>query len=211
MSLIEDFKWRHAVKAFDPNQKISQENIDSIVEAARLAPTSSGLQPFKVFAVSNQAIKDQLVEGSFNPDSMKECSHVLVFAGWNQYTPELIDKMFDRTTDERGLPRGRFSSYTDMLKAAFAEQTPEQHQAHIAKQVYIALGFAMAQAANLRIDTCPAEGFNAEAVDKVLGLGEQNLKSMVLLYIGTADPQRDWLGQMAKVRWAKEDFVVSID
>ena len=84
MSLIENLQWRHAVKAFDPNQSVSQENIDKIIEATRLAPTSSGLQPFKVIVVKNQAIKAQLVAGAFNPDCMKECSHMLVFAGWQE-------------------------------------------------------------------------------------------------------------------------------
>ena len=91
MSLIENLQWRHAVKAFDPNQSVSQENIDKIIEAARLAPTSSGLQPFKVIVVKNQAIKAQLVAGALNPDCMKECSHVLVFAGWQDYSAEKID------------------------------------------------------------------------------------------------------------------------
>ena len=63
MSLIEDLNWRHAVKAYNPSQKVSQDKIDKILEAARLAPTSSGLQPFKVLVVENQDLKNQLVEG----------------------------------------------------------------------------------------------------------------------------------------------------
>ena len=66
MALIEDLNWRHAVKAYDPTKKVSQENIDKIVEAARLAPTSSGLQPFKVIVVSNQEVKDKMVPDSLN-------------------------------------------------------------------------------------------------------------------------------------------------
>jgi len=46
MALIEDLQWRHATKAYDPTKKVSKEDIEKIVEAARLAPTSSGLQPY---------------------------------------------------------------------------------------------------------------------------------------------------------------------
>jgi nitroreductase len=46
MALIEDLNWRHAVKAYDP-KRVSKDKIDKIIEAARLAPTSSGLQPFR--------------------------------------------------------------------------------------------------------------------------------------------------------------------
>ena len=54
MSLIADLKWRHAVKAYDSSKKVSQEDLDKILEAARLAPTSSGLQPFRVILVEKQ-------------------------------------------------------------------------------------------------------------------------------------------------------------
>ena len=112
MALIDNLNWRHAVKAFDPSKKVSEENVEKIIEAARLAPTSSGLQQFRVIKVTNQEIKEKLVKGALNPDCMRECSHVLVFAAWDTYTAERIDKVYDFTTDERGLPRGRFSVAT---------------------------------------------------------------------------------------------------
>lgn len=210
MTLIDNLNWRHAVKAFDPNEKVSQENIDKIIEATRLAPTSSGLQPFRLIVVENQSVKEKLVEGALNPDCMKECSHVLVFAGWDNYSDEKVDAMFDMTTDARGLPRGRFNSYTEQLKAHVNANTPEQNFAHIARQAYIGLGLAMAQAAELKVDTCPAEGFNPEVFDKVLGLDKYGLKSLVILYIGVSDPERDWIAPMAKVRVAKEDFMIEV-
>ena len=210
MSLLEDFKWRHAVKAFDPNQKVSQQNIDAIVEAARLAPTSSGLQPFSIVVIENQKVKEKLVEGALNPDCMKECSHVLVFAGWDNYTPERIDMMYDLTTDVRDLPQGRFSRYTDILKSSFSKKTEEENFVHISQQTYLGLGFALAQAANLKIDSCPIGGFDRKVVDEVLELHKYNLKSVVLMYVGIADVERDWVGKMEKARRATEDFVIEI-
>ena len=206
MSLIEDLQWRHATKAYDPNKKVSKENIEIIVEAARLAPTSSGLQPFRIIVVESQEIKEKLVPGSLNPDCMKECSHVLVFAAWDSYTPERIDKVYDLTTDERDLPRGRFQGYTDMIKKLYGAQTREQHFAHTSRQSYIGLGLALAQAAELRIDSTPAEGFDNEVVDRVLDLSALGLKSVSLMYVGYRDNDRDWLAQMKKVRNKKEDF-----
>lgn len=208
MALLEDLHWRHAVKAYDPSKKVSAEDIRKIVEAARLAPTSSGLQPFRVIVVENQDLKEKMVEGALNPDVMRESSHVLVFAAWDEYTPERIDAVYDRTTEERELPQGRFSSYTDMLKKMYGAQSPEQHFIHAAKQSYIGLGLALAQAAELRIDTTPAEGFNNQIVDEVLGLSEYGLKSVTLLYVGYADKERDWLGTMKKVRIPHEEFSI---
>lgn len=208
MSLLEDLNWRHAVKAFKPNEKVSQENIDKIVEAARLAPTSSGLQPFRLLVVESQEVKDKLVKGALNPECMQECSHVLIFAGWKDYSEQKIDDVYDMTTDKRGLPRGRFSSYTDQLKQHVANQSTDQNFEHIARQAYIGLGLALAQAAELKVDSCPAEGFSTDLVDEVLELDKLGLKSIVLMYVGVADPERDWIAPMAKVRIPTEEFVI---
>lgn len=210
MSLLEDLNWRYAVKAYDPSKKVSKENIDKIVEAARLAPTSSGLQPFKIIVISNQEIKEKLVEGALNPECMRDCSHVIVFAGWDRYTAERIDKVYDYTTDQRGLPRGRFSSYTDKIKGIYLNETAEENHAHIARQTYIALGLALAQAAELKVDTTPVEGFNNQMVDTILDLPAKGLKSVNLMYVGYADKENDWMATMKKVRTPKEEMVIEI-
>lgn len=210
MSLIENLYWRHAVKAYDPNKKVSQEAIDKIVEATRLAPTSSGLQPFRLVVVENQEVKNKLSETALNPDCMRDCSHLIVFAAWDRYTTERIDKVYDFTTDERGLPRGRFSRYTDMLKETYLNQPAEENFSHIARQAYIALGLALAQAAELKVDTTPVEGFSNEALDQILELDKLGLKSVLLMYVGYADTEKDWLGTMKKVRIPREEFVIEV-
>ena len=208
MSLIEDLQWRHAVKAYDPTKKVSEEDLDKIVEAARLAPTSSGLQPFQLLVVENQELKERLMQGALNPECMRDCSHVLVFAAWDRYTEERIDEIYNLTTDERGLPRGRFNSYTDKIKGIYLNETAEENHAHIARQTYIALGMALAQAAELKVDSTPIEGFDNAVVDDILDLKAKGLKSVSLMYIGYSDPAQDWLANMKKVRQPKEKFVV---
>ena len=210
MSLIEDLHWRHAVKAYDPTKKLSQEDLMKIVEAARLAPTSSGLQQFRLIVVGDQDLKEKMVAGALNPDCMRECSHVIVFAAWDEYTPERIDAIYDLTTDERGLVRGRFKRYTDTLKEKFGEMDKEEQYQHAANQAYIALGMALAQAAELRIDSTPIGGFDPKLVDELLDLPSKGLRSVCLLYLGYADPERDWVGQMKKVRNSVEEFATFI-
>lgn len=208
MSLLEDLKWRHAVKAYNSERKVSEKDLNLILEAARLAPTSSGLQPFRVIVVENQDFKEKLVVGALNPEVMRDCSHILVFAAWDSYSDEKIDEVYDFTTDERDLPRGRFGSYTDKLKSIFRAQTPEQHFAHTARQTYIALGLAMAQAAEIKVDSTPAEGFSNEVVDEVLNLKELGLKSVSLLYLGYRDEAKDWMASMKKVRIPMDEFII---
>ncbi|MDO5615622.1 MAG: NAD(P)H-dependent oxidoreductase, partial [Cruoricaptor ignavus] len=61
----------------------------------------------------------------------------------------------------------------------------------------------------LKVDTTPVEGFINEVVDEVLNLKELGLKSVSLMYIGVADPERDWIAPMKKVRVPKEEFVIN--
>ena len=210
MTLIKDLNWRHATKAYDPTKKISEENLNLILEATRLAPTSSGLQQFRIIAIENKEVREQLVPGALNPECMVECSCVLVFAAWDEYTPERIDAIYDLTTEERDLPKGRFSSYTDKIKEMYAKQPKEQHFIHAAKQAYIGLGMALAQAAELRIDSTPAEGFDSKLVDSVLELDKKGLRSVCLLYLGYSDKERDWLSTMKKVRNPMDEFAIRI-
>lgn len=211
MALLDDLKWRHAVKAYDPNKKLDKAVVEQIVEAARLAPTSSGLQQFRLVVVGNQELKEKMVAGALNPDCMRECSHVIVFAAWDEYTPERIDAIYDKTTDERGLVRGRFKRYTDMLKENFGKMSKEEQFQHAANQSFIALGLALAQAAELKVDSTPIGGFDPKLVDGLLGLPAKGLRSVTLLYLGYADNERDWLGKMKKVRNSMEEFATYID
>ena len=46
-TLIEQLNWRYATKKMDPTKSVPQEKLDTIIEAIRMAPTSSGTQPFE--------------------------------------------------------------------------------------------------------------------------------------------------------------------
>ena len=137
------------------------------------------------------------------------CSPLLVFAAWDKYTEERIDDIYNYITDERGLPRGRFGSYTAKLKALYLPQTAEENFAHTARQAYIGLGMALAQAAELKVDSTPMEGFDNDALDELLGLRSKGLRSVVIMPIGYRDTTNDWLVKMKKVRIPKEDFVIT--
>ena len=208
MNLIENLEWRHATKAYDPTKKVSEKDLNEILEAVRLAPTSSGLQQFRVVVVEDQETKSKLVKGALNPECVTDCSHILVFAAWDNYTDEKIDKVYDLTTDERDLPRGRFDSYTSQLKESLSQLTNEQHFEHAAKQAYIGLGLALAQAAELRIDSTPVEGFSSQVFDEVLDLHAKGLKSTVIMYLGYSDTSKDWLSSMKKVRIPMNEFAI---
>jgi len=211
MELLDSFKWRYATKKYDPTKRVDQVFVDKIVEAARLAPTSSGLQPFEVFVITNQELKNKIVSVSHEQQIVADCSHLLVFAAWDNYTAERIDQIYALTTTEREQPADRYQAYTDRLKSMYLNRPAEKNFEHAARQAYIAFAFAIAEAASLKVDATPMEGFINEEVDKLLHLNEKGLKSVTLLPIGYRDEENDWLVDLKKVRNLKENFITEID
>jgi len=210
MSLLDHLKWRYATKKYDATKKVSQENVDKIVEAIRLTPTSSGLQQFRLIVITNQALKDQIVPIASGQQIVADCSHLLVFVAWDRYTEERIVSMYDYITTEREQPADRFLAYTDRLKAKYLPQEAEENFIHTARQAYIGLGLAIAQAAELKVDCTPMEGFDNDKLDELLGLPSKGLKSVLLLPLGYRDEAGDWLFTMKKVRKPKDEFVTEI-
>lgn len=210
MSLIDALQWRYATKKFDATKKVDQKLIDEVIEAAWLAPTSSGLQPFEIIVITNQELKDKMVPLSFNQQQVSESSHILVFAAWDNYTEQRIDTIYKYITEGREQDPNQYKDYTDRLKKAYLSRPAEVNFEHAARQSYIAFGFAMAMAAELKIDSTPMEGFDNEALDKLLKLNERGLKSVTILPLGYRDSGKDWLVNLKKIRHPKKDFLIEI-
>ena len=207
MSLIEALNWRYATKKMN-GQPVPQEKVDQILEAARLAPTSSGLQPFKVIVVTDPALKQELLPHTFGQSQIVDASHILVFAAWDNYTEERIDEVFNRTNAERGLPAEATADYVARLKGMYLTRDAQVNFEHAARQAYIAFGTAIAETALLKVDATPMEGFDSAKYDEVLKLKEQGLKSVTVLPLGYRDEANDWLAGLKKVRQSKESFLI---
>ena len=210
MELIDKLKWRYAAKAMN-GEKVAQEKIDTIIEAASLAPTSSGLQPFEIMVITNQDIKEKIRAIGWNQSVITDCSHLLVFAAWDNYTVERINKMFDLTNEIRGFKNEGWENYRQMLLGLYPQRDPEVNFQHAARQAYIAFSQAIAAAAFEGVDSTPIEGFDENALDEILGLRAKGLRSCVILPLGYRDVENDWLVNLVKVRKSKEDLVTLID
>ncbi|HSD07036.1 NAD(P)H-dependent oxidoreductase [Flavobacterium sp.] len=209
MKLIDALNWRYATKKMN-GQKVPQEKLDYILEAIRLSPSSSGLQPYEIIVITNQDLLEKIKAIGWNQSQITDCSHLLVFAAWDGYSLEKITKVFDRTLAERGLPANTMDDYKKTLWGLYEPLPAEWHANHAARQAYIALGVALVAAAEQQVDATPMEGFIPEELDKILGLKEKGLKSAVILPLGYRDEANDWLVNMKKVRTPKEKFVSEI-
>ncbi len=210
MKLIDKLNWRYAAKAMN-GEKVPQEKIDNIIEAARLAPTSSGLQPFEIIVITNQQIKEAIKPVAWNQSVITDCSHLLIFAAWDTYTVERINKMFELTNTIRNTKKEDSENYRQKLLNAYLQKDAEENFIHASKQAYLAFGIAIVAAAFEDVDTTPIEGFDPAGVDKILGLREKGLRSVVLLPVGYRNTNKDWLVNLTKVRKCKEDLVTLLE
>jgi nitroreductase len=209
MELIKNLKWRYAVKKYS-DELVSEDKIDHIVEAINLTASSCGIQPYRLFVITNPEVRQRLGEGSFNVQ-IHASSHLLVFAGFNEITTGYIRDYVEMMEQQRNLENGALNVLKDTLIDHFSIQTPEQNAIWSDKQAYIGLGTALIAAAELKIDATPMEGFDPKLFDEVLGLSEKGLHASVILSLGYRDAANDFLASMLKARLPINEFSVRIN
>jgi nitroreductase len=207
MSLIDKLQWRYATKKMDSAKAVPQNKVDQILEAIRLTASSSGLQPYEVLVITNKEIREKIKPIANGQSQITDCSHLLVFAAWDNYTAERINAAFDMTEKIRNFTSESGTAYRQMLLKAYPAREAEVNYTHAAKQAYIGLGTALIAAAYEDVDSTPMEGFDPHALDTILGLREKGLRSVVMLPLGYRKADEDWLLNLKKVRRAKENFI----
>ncbi|WP_294249434.1 nitroreductase family protein [uncultured Chryseobacterium sp.] len=207
METITHLKWRYATKKYN-QEKVSGDKIQQILEAVNLSASSCGIQPYRIFVISDQELKARLAEGSFN-GQIAESSHLLVFAAFNMITTEYIEEYISMAERQRNLPSGAMSDMKNMMVNYFAGNSDEANAIWAEKQAYIGLGTALIAAAELQVDSTPMEGFDPQQFDTLLGLQEKGLHTAVILSLGYRDAANDFLAGMLKVRLPLDEFAVA--
>lgn len=208
-TVIENRTWRYATKKFDPTKKISGDDLEILLEATRLSASSYGLQPYHVIVVSDQKVKEQLKPASWDQSQITDASHVIIFANATDFGEELVDDYLANVSETRGVPAEGLKGYSDFMKSKLIDLPKETKSTWTAKQAYIAFGNLMQAAAELRIDTCPMEGFESEKYNEILGLDEKNLNAAVVLTVGYRS-EEDATQHLPKVRKSKEELFTHI-
>lgn len=187
MSFLENLNWRNATKSFDKTKKLSESELNKILTAIQMAPTSYGLQPFYVRVIRDEATRKKLQEAGYNQNQFETASEILVFVR-KLDVAKRVDEYFSAMSGNDSDTRAKFKGYESMMMG-FAKSKDENFlNAWTAKQSYIALGFALAACAELKIDSCPMEGFVPEKFDEILGL-PQGEHSTVVLTVGYRNPE----------------------
>ena len=207
MDILSKLNTRYATKVFDPTKKVSEADMEKLLEAIRLSASSYGLQPYKILVVEDPQIRTELRKFAWDQSQITDASALLIFAADVETNAKSVDEFVDLISQTRNIPKDALSGYADMMKGSIQGQTPEQIETWVSKQAYIALGFGLVTAAILDLNACPMEGFSPADFDRILDINKLGLKSKVIMAVGYRSDE-DHYAQLAKVRQKTEDLFI---
>ena len=184
MDIIDYYNWRYATKKFNPNKKIPNTDLELIKESIRLAPTSYGLQLFKVIIIENQVQKDELRKFSYNQSQISDASHLFIFCNSTKVFEKDIDVYIQNKSISQEMPVEENKGYGDFLKKTLLNKDSEKTSVWTKNQTYIALTHLMTACASLKIDSCPIEGFNTALYNEFLDINKKSLSAGVVAAVG---------------------------
>ena len=188
MSLIDSLNWRYATTKFDSSKSISDHDLEKLKDIVKLSPSSWGFQLYKIFVITDQELKERLLPAAYNQNQIIDCSHLFVFCSYRNVFEEDIDQMIAEfhklRANDNNYNKESTDNYGAGAKKSILNMEPNRQAEWLKKQCYIALGQLMVGCADMRIDSCPMEGFKSDEVDEILELESQNLTSVVLLPMG---------------------------
>ena len=209
MNIIESLNWRYATKKFDSNKKLSKNQVNILKNAFNLTASSYGLQPIKLIVISNQEIKNNLLESSFNQKQVIQCSHLLVICIETNIDESYIELYFKRVVDIRKTSAKVLESFKNSIINEFNDMSNTSIINWSKNQAYLALGNLMTVCAVEGIDSCPMEGFVPEKYNEILDLKSKNLKSVLVMPVGYRSVD-DQFSSFKKVRKDINDNTIEL-
>jgi len=205
--IIDALNWRYATKKFDTTKKLNQDDMDILLEALRLSPSSFGLQPWKFIQVKNPETRMQLQENSRGQPQVTEASDLLVIAVKTNVQESDVDEYLQSIVDTQGVSIDNLDGLKNMLIGTIGARTPEQLKGWNQKQAYIAMGVLLTVCASMKIDACPMEGFDPVKYDEMLGLDKLWLTATLVIPVGYRS-EDDKYANAPKVRFSKEKLII---
>lgn len=209
MTLLNSLNWRYAVKVFEKGATLSPELVEAVLEAGRMAPSSYGLQPFRIVRIKNPETREKLRAASYDQSQITDASELLVLCRVKNITEAHIQDFVENISAVRGVPLSDIDGYKKVMTGDLMNRSAYDLVAWASKQIYIILGVMLTACADLKVDACPMEGFIHDKYDEILGLEEMNLASVVVLAMGARSVE-DKYAHEKKVRMSMNDLLLEI-
>lgn len=217
MNLTETLNWRYSTKEFDPNKKISEEDLEQVRNLLRMSPSSTNIQPWHFILTGTEEGKARIAKGTegfyhFNAKKVTDASHVVVFCSRTSADEAYMQHLLEQEDKDGRYPNeeikqamyGGRNIFADMHRYDFKD-----FQHWLEKQVYLNIGSFLLGVAALGIDAVPMEGIDLKAIDEEFSLREKGFTSVTAVSIGYRT-ETDFNAKTPKSRLPEEELFTII-
>ena len=169
-TLIQALEERFTCKRYDPHRHISDSAFNTILEAGRLSPSSFGFEPWKFLVIENPEILQEVLGAAWG--AKKNADRTVIILARRGVTADsawVHDIAHGVQHLSHADEEARLSAFSDFqredLKVLESDRTLFDWAG---KQTYIALANMLTAAAVMGVDATPVEGYNADALARVL-------------------------------------------
>lgn len=175
---------RRSVRSYDPNHRISKEEMTELLGEAILAPSSSNLQPWRFLVIDDQALKEKLLPIANNQQQVVEASAVIAVLG-DLESYKLADTIYTRAYEAGYMPEATKNAFVERTVAGYGS-LPKDVATKIVSTDGGLISMQLMLAAKARgYDTVPMGGYDAAKFVEAFGIGERYVPIM-LIAIGKA-------------------------
>ena len=164
---------RRAVKKYDPQHVITDEELEALFEKVALTPSSFNLQHARFVVVREPARKVELRQAAFGQEQVETASAAIVVVG--KLTAHL-----DAPNIYAGAPQQVRDLMLPMI-AKFYGPSPALRRDEAIRSASLAAMTLMYAACDMGYATGPMGGFDPQAVSRLVGLDEQNIPVMLVV------------------------------
>ena len=208
-SIVDKLNWRYATKKFDSSKKVSEKDLETLLEAARLTASSYGLQPYEIYVIEDTDVRQKLRKASYDQPQITDASYLIVLANKPTFNETMIDDYIANIMAIRGVSKEDLKGFSQTMKSTLLDLPDAYKNTWTSNQAYIVLGNLMTVASEMKIDTCPMEGFDKAKYNEILGLTDKDLNAAVVLAVGYRSAD-DTTRHYPKVRYSKEQIITHI-
>ncbi len=186
MDFLQLLQQRYTCKHYDFAQKVSREEINKILEAARLTPSAVNLQPWRFLVIDSDETRLQLEPAIMETNKLRfqDVPAVIVICARTENTNEDIERVLNKEEQDGRFPDPEAKAAQRRGRTAFRDLHLGDAEAWNTKQCYAAMCSILYQAESMGIDSTPVEGVWLDKVDEILNLREQGLAAVMLIFLG---------------------------
>jgi nitroreductase len=189
-SITKDFSevlhGRRTIKKYDPNYKISREEITEMLEDAALAPSAFNLQPWRFVVIDSDKGKEDLLEiAPFNFSQINTSSAVIAVFGDLNFV-DSAEEIYKETADLGYITQEIKDKMLAMVVPMYNQfSMDKKRESVLLDGGLVSMQFMLTAHAH-GYATNPMSGFNKEKIAAVLGLDPERYVPILLISIGKA-------------------------